>query len=67
MIKLTITKEVPNEQFAQQMEDYNRNNRSGFHNNGYERPQETKVANILEVMLTEDEYKMIKREIIDIF
>lgn len=67
MIKLIITKEVPNEQFEKQIEDYNRNNRGGYHNNGYEMPRETKTANMLDVFLTEEQWEAIKKEVIKVF
>ncbi len=69
MIKLTIQKEVTNEQFEQELKAFEERNRYGnrmIHEDaGYPRP--TKVANLLEVTLTEEQYEAIKKAVIEKF
>lgn len=69
MIRLTITKEVPNEQFEKEMEEYNRDY-SRSRNNGmgiYEGPKPVKVVNALDVHITEEQWVAIKKAVIETF
>lgn len=67
MIKLIIEKEIPNENFEKEMEDYNRNNRGGYHNNQYEVPRSTKVANVMQVAVTEEQWVAIRKSVLEQF
>lgn len=69
MIKLTIEKEITNENFEKEMEEYNQNNRRNgmYNNNRYDGPRPTKIENALQVTITEEQWVAIRKAVIEQF
>jgi len=69
MIKLTIEKEITNKEFEKEMAEHNQNNRRNgmYDNNRYGEPRLTKIENILQVTITEEQWVAIKKAVIEQF
>lgn len=64
MIKITITKTTKNEKYAEECKDFANNRVYGFPEKEY--PQKENIDKVLEVELTEEEFQIFKRQILEI-
>ena len=71
MIKLIIIKNIPNENFEAEMQEFNERNRMSMMSPKYRDseyiPSATKTENVMEVSITEKQWEAIRKSVIDQF
>lgn len=67
MYTITVVKKVPNPNFEEEIKTYEQHSRYRNMNNDPEYPQKEISSNALMVQLTEDEYQVVKKAVIDTF
>ena len=67
MIKLQITKYKNNENFEAEIKEYEEQNRYTKYANDQYRPEKTKIDNILEVEITQEQFESIRKAVLEKF
>lgn len=64
MIKLTITKDIPNEDYEQELKEFNSGIRRDFN---FPTPRTRNLESILEVYITDEQFNAIRKAVLENF